>query len=101
MNFEAEVIENHKPDTEVTIENAPTANVAVQPKIERNQIKRPRLLKQYSRVSSKNSLNIKSKEPDIENSLSPTSNKIHPFICQENHNAQQSRFQYFNKVLLS
>ena len=101
MNFEAEGIENHEPDTEVTIENAPTADVAVQPKIERNQIKRPRLLKQCSRVSSKNSLNIKSKEPDIENSLSPTSNKIHPFKCQENHNAQQSRFQYFNKVLLS
>ena len=97
-------MESHEPDTEITIENTVTDNVDIQPKIERNQIKRPRLLKQYSRVSSKNSLNIKkseSKEPDKANPLSPTSNKIHPLKCQESHNAQHSQYQYFNKVLQS
>lgn len=99
-------MESHEPDNEISIEDTGnvTDNVAIQPKIERNQIKRPRLLKQYSRVSSKNSLNIKkseSKEPDKANPLSPTSKKIHPLKCQESHNARHSQYQYFNKVLQS
>ena len=97
-------MESHEPDTEITIENPGTVTdkVDIQPKIERNQIKRPRLLKQYSRVSSKNSLIIKkseSYEPDKANPLSPASNKIHPLKSQESHNAQHSQYQYSIKVL--
>ena len=100
-------MENHvvEKETEIKVETtAADVDVTTQPKIERNQIKRPRLLKQYSRVSSKSSLNNKkseSRESTTTNPLSPTFNKIHPYKCQESLNASQQHSQYFNKVLLS
>ena len=98
-------MENHaaEKETEIEVENtAADVDAAIHPKIERNQIKRPRLLKQYSRVSSKSSLNNKKSEGrEATNPLSPTYNKIHPFKCQESLNASQQHSQYFNKVLLS
>ena len=90
-------------ETEIKVETtAADVDVTTQPKIERNQIKRPRLLKQYSRVSSKSSLNNKKSESrESTNPLSPIYNKIHPFKCQESLNASQQHSQYFNKVILS